>query len=180
MSTPASARTFVKVMAFMCLGLGVPSMLANLLSIVHLLLVPDGDPATLQGILGVPMPPQFAWMFRHTLALSLANGALSLLFVCVGSGLWHQREWARRGIIALLLAVTIVSLAALPLIGPLFDGVMMLLPPEMITTPDITTQLHTARLAVWGIGGVAAIAMVALHGWLIWRFQTPEIRAQFH
>ncbi|HHW4681557.1 MAG TPA: hypothetical protein ACQGQX_08740, partial [Xylella taiwanensis] len=173
MSTPSSARIFVKVMAFMCLGLGVPSVLANLLSTVRFLLVPDGDRGTLQGILGVPMPPQFAWMFRDTLALSLANGGLSLLFVCVGWGLWHQREWARRGIMALLLVVTIVSFAALPLIGPLFDGVLTLLPPEMITAPDITTPLHTARLTVWGIAVVAAIAMAALHGWLIWRFQTP-------
>ncbi|WP_229716532.1 hypothetical protein [Xylella fastidiosa] len=109
MSTPSSARTFVKVVAFMSLGLGALSLLTSLLSIVHLELFPDEEHGTLQGLWGVPIPPRLSWVLRDTLELSLANGALSLLFICVGCGLLYQREWARRGIMALLLFVTLVN-----------------------------------------------------------------------
>ncbi len=165
----------------MCLGLGILGLLGSMLSIVHLLLASDDSRGTLQGLLGVvPMPPQFAWMVKDTLGLTLANTGLSFLFVCVGWGLWCHREWARRGIMALLLTLALMNFAALLLIGPLFDQVMTLLPSEMITAPDITPLLHTARFTVLGLAVFVAIAVAALHGWLIWRFQAPEIRAQFH
>ncbi|AAF82829.1 hypothetical protein [Xylella fastidiosa] len=180
MSTPSSARTFVKVVAFMSLGLGALSLLTSLLSIVHLELFPDEEHGTLQGLWGVPIPPRLSWVLRDTLELSLANGALSLLFICVGCGLLYQREWARRGIMALLLFVTLVNFSFLPLIGVLFDTVMTLLTLEMIVAPETTTLLHQARLTLLGVGVVVAIAVAVLNGWMIWRFRAPEMRAQFH
>ncbi|MGY0328591.1 hypothetical protein [Xylella fastidiosa] len=180
MSTPSPARTFVKVIAFISLCLGALSVLTSLLSIVRLELFPDQEPGMLQGLLGVPIPPWFSWVLRDTLELSLANGALSLLFICVGCGLLYQREWARRGIMVLLLIVTLVNFSVLPLMGVLFDTVMILLTPEMIVAPETTTLLHQARWTFLGVGVVIAMAVAVLNGWMIWRFRVPEIRAQFH
>lgn len=64
MSTPSSARTFVKVIAFISLCLGALSVLTSLLSIVRLELFPDQERGTLQGLLGVPIPPRFSWVLR--------------------------------------------------------------------------------------------------------------------
>lgn len=180
MSIPSSARTFVKVIASISLCLGALSVLTSLLSIVRLELFPDQERGTLQGLLGVPIPPRFSWVLRDTLELSLANGALSLLFICVGCGLLYQREWARRGIMALLLIVTLVNFSVLPLMGVLFDTVMTLLTPKMIVALETTTLLHQARWTFLGFGVVVAIAVAVLNGWMIWRFRAPEIRAQFH
>ncbi|UIT41282.1 hypothetical protein [Xylella fastidiosa] len=180
MSTPSSARTFVKVIAFISLCLGALSVLTSLLSIVRLELFPDQEPGMLQGLLGVPIPPRLSWVLSDTLELSLANGALSLLFICVGCGLLYQREWARRGIMALLLIVTLVNFSVLPLMGVLFDTVMTLLTPEMIVALETTTLLYQARWTFLGVGVVVAIAVAVLNGWMIWRFRVPEIRAQFH
>ena len=108
--------------------------------------------------------------------------ALSLGLLVVSWGLLRRREWGRLGFIAALVLGAVVNFAALLLVGPFFDSLQDLFPPGMADPGDgwqIDAQLRMTRNLVMASGMIGALAIAGVHGWLVWKLCTAQVRAEF-
>ncbi|MBO9741338.1 hypothetical protein J7432_20600 [Xanthomonas axonopodis pv. begoniae] len=180
---PASAQRrggFVTPLAWVSLLLGVVSVLANLVQIAMIALTPGA--ASLGLPEGITLPHSWQWLIDHALSLSLAGVALSAAFCWLSWALLQRREWARLGFVAVLLATGLLNFGGLALIGPLFDGVQMLLPADVLQSPEwpqMQARLQVARQAALLLTGLGALAIGCVHTALAWRLCTPAVCAEF-
>ena len=127
-------------------------------------------------------PALLAAAMQYRGALALAMLALSLGLLVVSWGLLRRREWGRLGFIAALVLGAVVNFAALLLVGPFFDSLQDLFPPGMADPASgwqIDAQLRMTRNLVMASGMIGALAIAGVHGWLVWKLCTAQVRAEF-
>lgn len=175
MNTPAPRSGFVTTMALISLALGGLGVASNLLQLLFALAVPASTDLAALLPPGVPLPPLLDWLGRHVVALSLAGALGSALLAWVSWGLWQRREWGRKGFNALLVIVALGNFACLPLLHGAFDG-----PAAALTElPEVATMLHAMQQLLFWSALAGALAIAALHGWIVWRLCRADIRAEF-
>ena len=179
---PASPRSsFVSVMAWLSLAVALLSAAGNALQALAALLAPGlGD---LAGLLppGAPVPPALTWLGEHIVGLSVLGVVVSLVMAWISWALLQRREWGRLAFIAMLVLVALANFACIPLVDVALSMAMAVLDPT--GGADATAQLVEAgapmlaalRLACW----LGALAIAAVHGWIIWQLCRPAIRAEF-
>lgn len=180
-SRPSAPRSsFVTVMAWLSLGVAAMSAVGSLMQALLALAMPDtGD---LGGLLppGATLPPLLDWLVRHMVSLSVLSGVLSLGVAWISWALLQRREWARQAFIVVLALVALANFAGIPLVDATFDMAVTSLGQN---GGDAAAQLRDAgapmlaslRLVCW----LGALAIAAVHGWIIWQLCRPAIRAEF-
>jgi len=121
---------------------------------------------------------QFAQL-PSAVRLMLANFQLLIQAFLLGSvatlvfsiGLLKRKNWGRLGVIALLV-VAVVQQFVLFWIQLSMGGTAG--PPG-----EAMPELQAAMVVMQVVGGVLTVVQVGVCGWLIWKLQTPEIRAEF-
>jgi hypothetical protein len=114
------------------------------------------------------------------LRLVLANFELLFQVFLIGSvatlvlsiGLLKRRDWGRLGVIALL-GVAIAQQLVLFWIQLSLGGSFQA--PGGQPMPE----LQAAVLLMQVVGGALTVAQVGVCAWLIWKLQTPQVRAEF-
>ena len=86
------------------------------------------------------------------------------------------------GLLWALVLGAVVNFAALLLVGPFFDSLQDLFPPGMADPASgwqIDAQLRMTRNLVMASGMIGALAIAGVHGWLVWKLCTAQVRAEF-
>lgn len=179
---PPPRSSFVTVMAWLSLAVAVMSAAGNALQAMAALLAPGLG--SLGGLLppGAAVPPLLAWLGEHLVGLSLLGVILSLAIAWISWALLQRREWGRLAFIAVLVLVALANFACIPLVDVAMSMAMAVLDPS--GTGDVGGQLIDAgapmlaalRVVCW----LGALAIAAVHGWIIWQLCRPAIRAEFH
>lgn len=171
---------FVTVLGRISLVLAILSVLWALAQVLLALILPE---ALVAQVAAQPeVPAMVVWVMKHRHTLALAMLALSLLFLAVAWGLLKRREWGRLGFIALLLLGAAANFAALLLVDPFFDGLHGMFPAQMLESPEgqqFVAQMRFNRIMAFASGLLGALAIAALHGWIVWKLCTAAVRAEF-
>lgn len=183
MSTPPplpAAAGFVTALGRISLALAVLGVFGALAQLLFALLLPDTMVARVAA--RPEVPAAVAWTLHHRNALALAMLALALLFLAASWGLLRRQEWGRLGFIALLLLGAAANFAALLLVDPFFDGLHGLFPAQRLDSPEglqLIAQMRFNRHMTYASGLLGAVAIAALHGWIVWKLCTDAVRAEF-
>lgn len=178
---PPLPRTgLVTVMAWISLLLGALGVAAALVQVLLALLTPDTVVAVLAQ--RPEVPTAVVWMLGHRLALALLCLLLSVLFLASAWGLLHRREWARWTFIAFLVGGALLNVAGLAAIDHVFDTMLAMFPPDLLNTAEghqFLARMQASRLLAHASGVVGALAIAALHGWIVWKLCVPPARDEF-
>lgn len=164
----------------------VMAAVAILWSLIQLVLVVALGRLDMLGALqdqGLPLPEAFQWLGRHALSLTALMLVVSVAFLAVSWGMFKRREWGRVGFIVFLVLVALLNFASLPLIHSVFDNMRSMFPAEFLQSAEgreLRVQLTSGVWMSLISGAVTAIAIAALHGWLVIKLRRPDVRALFH
>ena len=107
--------------------------------------------------------------FELVFQVFLAGAVATLVF---SIGLLKRKNWGRLGVIALL-GVAVVQQFVL-------FWIQMSMGSTVGSPGDAAMpELHAAMLLMQVVGGVLTVVQVGVCLWLIWKLQTPEVRAEF-
>ena len=183
MNTPPplpATTAFVTLLGRISIVLAVLGLLWSLVQVLFVLMLPAELMVQMEAQPGMPALLAAAMQYRSALALAML--ALSLGLLVVSWGLLRRREWGRLGFIAALVLGAVVNFAALLLVGPFFDSLQDLFPPGMADPASgwqIDAQLRMTRNLVMASGLIGALAIAGVHGWLVWKLCTAQVRAEF-
>lgn len=180
-SAAAPRSSFVTVMAWLSLAVGVLGVAANALQALALLLMPQLADLGVLLPPGMPQPALLGWLSAHMMALTLWTLVLCALMTWISWALLQRREWARRAFIAGLVLAALLNFACIPLLDA--SALVGLVPAAGLDGDDglvaareaMAPMLLALRLACW----IGAIAIAALHGWIVWQLCHPQVRAEF-
>lgn len=176
------SSSFVTVLAWISIALGLLGLVYGLMQTVMGLLLPaDFYLRMLNPYGGEPpvLPPLMHWIYTNTLPMGLAMLALSAIFLWVSWGMLKRREWGRKGFIAVLVLGTLWQFACIFALPQFIEGMLAVqagaLPQDQAMPPELESFMTAAML----MGGVVAVVFAALHLWIIWKLCRPAVRAEF-
>lgn len=174
MSSSPTGSPFVTVMAWISIALGAMGAVSGLLQAAAL---PMLSGALLQPLedAGVALPPALAWLFDHLQLLNLLSLLSSALFAWVSWGLLKRREWGRLGFIAFLVLGALAGIIGAAWFGHVLDGLGGGAVAEAGADPLLQQLQSAMQMLMWL--GAAAVAL--LHGGIVWKLCTPQIRGEF-
>jgi hypothetical protein len=117
------------------------------------------------------LPASMRYLLEHTKLVSQVFLLFSALTLVASVGLLRRRNWGRLAVMALLAVLIVQQLALFALqlsMGGALGG-----PGE---TPR---ELGAALLLLQVAGGVLTVLQVGVCAWMIWKLETPAIRAEF-
>jgi hypothetical protein len=178
MNSSIERSLFVSVLAWIMIVTGGFGCLVSLMqNLMFFFLFPRdelqqalSDDATMQH-----MPAAARLMFQNMHLLVLGMLAVMVSIVVCGVGLLKRRLWAQRGVSALLGLGVIWIVGAFVLQQWMLSEFPMPGPEFSQQGPDVEVFMLTIRV----FSGLMALGLAALHGWLLWRLNTPAIRAEF-
>lgn len=182
--TPRDAATgFIDVTARLSLLMAALCIVWSLVQLLAVGLLQHLDVAGWLQQPALPVPAAVQWAAQHLLGLSLLLLLASLAFLGVSWGLLKRREWGRIGFIVFVLLVAVANFAFLPLIQDMFNSMYLIVPAELLDSPqgqELRAQLRLSQWTALLTATVTAVAVAVLHGWLVIKLQRVEIRRQFH
>lgn len=173
----APRSSLITVMAKIALTMGGMGVAWALLQCLVAAMLPQQEIAALGESL--PIPPLFIWILTHLPLLSLLGLFASALFVVVSWGLLRRQPWARWAFIAFLVAGALANFASIPLMRQMMDSLAGLYPANGADAAEMLAQLHYTRFTALASAWVTSLVFAVLHGWIIWKLSTAEIRAEF-
>lgn len=178
---PSLPRTgMVTVMAKISLLLGAVGVAVALLQLLGALLMSDAAVAAM--VRRPEFPAGLAWMLEWRVWLSWLCLLLSVLFLASAWGLLRRHPWARWVFIAFLVGGAALNFAGLAVIDPVFDGLIGMFPAEFLDTREgreFVAQMQGTRLVSWVTGGIGALTLAVLHGWIVWKLCIAPARDEF-
>ena len=164
--------TFVNVIAWFGIATGA---CATPIAVIQTLMLGTLAPqlqAALESQELSQLPAPVRLLFANFELLFQAFLVGSVVTLVVSIGLLKRKNWGRLGVIALL-GVAIVQQFVLFWIQ-MSMGSTVAAPGE-----EAMPELHAAMVMMQVVGGVLTVVQVGVCAWLIWKLQTPEIRAEF-
>jgi len=117
------------------------------------------------------LPAPMRFVLEHAGLLSGLAAVASIVALAAGIGLLRRQNWARCAVVALLGLGIAVSLAGalLPVFAPM----------PAIGAAGLPGAFDLIRGVMLAMGGVTALAISVLLGWLIARLLSPAVRHEF-
>lgn len=175
-STPSS---FVTVMAWISIALGLMGVVSGILQGVMLAVMP---PAQMvqgmagSGLEGLPMPPLLAWVLDNLALLNFLSLLSSAVFTVVAYGLLKRHHWGRTGFVLFLGLSALGGLVGAAVFGHVLASFGSLAGADPAAIDPAVQSLQTAMVTVLYVG---AALIAVLHGAIIWKLYTPAIDAEF-
>jgi hypothetical protein len=175
------AAGFVDVLGKISLLLAVLGVLYALVQVVVLLLIPAGF---LDGLFAgdneyLPeLPGLLAWLLRNLLPLAWATLLSSLAFLAIAYGVLKRSNAARLGFIVFMVLGTLMNFASIALMMAALDWINGI--GANLDDAGAFQQIRASNMVSMAMGVVSAIAFAGLHGWIIYKLCTADVRAQFH
>ncbi len=164
---PYPRTTLVSIFGWVMLVVGILMTLVFILNLVLFSLVIKNESAELLPAEELAELPAFIpWVMEH---MGLVLGVmiiLSLVGAVAGFGIVKRHDWGRR--------LSIILLAA-SIVWALVGGAMGM--KGLGNLPEYEGEIMGPVIIAINIGSV--LLTVVLHGWLIWKLRTREIRGEF-
>lgn len=122
-----------------------------------------------EGLAQLPFAIRYA--LEHVEVLSHVLLAASVMTLVVSIGLLKRMEWGRLGVMALLVVAILQQLGLFWLQLTMGDA--------MGAAGEAPRELGAAMLLLQVVGGFLTVLQVGVCAWMIWKLQTPQIRAEF-
>ncbi len=179
MTAPLKPSSFVTVMAQVSLVLGIAGTAYALVQVVAAaVLLGAGELA--QGIAALPlaeMPASAAWLLTHLQHLAWAFLFASAAFLAVSWGLLRRRPWGWWGFVAFMVLGALANFVGIALVDQVFVWIQAL--PANPDVAGLQTELASLRTMSLAMTTSTAIVFAVLHGMIVWKLCTAEIRAEF-
>lgn len=178
----SQAANFVDVLGKISVLLGVLGVLYAVAQWVVFMLLPD------QAMAGAfaevarqlpPLPSMLRWLLDHLDAMAWITLLSSLFFLVASWGVLKRNDAARIGFIALMVLGTLMNFASIALLMQMVEWMNQLGTTLQEQGEAMPGQMQTSNAISMAMGVVSALAFAALHGWIIYKLCTPEVRAQF-
>jgi len=158
-------------MAWISIALGVLGAASGLLQAAMLPALPIDTLLQQVDEAGAALPPALAWLFGHLQLINLLSLLSSALFAWVSWGLLKRREWGRLGFIAFLALGALGGFIGAAWFGHVLDG--------LGGDGDVDPLLQSLQSAMRTLMWLGAVAVALLHGAIIWKLCTLQVRAEF-
>ncbi|MEL1266279.1 hypothetical protein [Pseudoxanthomonas putridarboris] len=180
-STGASGMpsSFVTVMAQVSIVLGLAGTAYALVQAVAAAMLLRGGELgdTIAQLPMADLPLAAAWLLTHLEMLAWSFLLASAAFLAVSVGLLRRRRWAWWGFVAFMVLGALANFAGIALVDRVFAWVQALpANPDVAVLQAELAPLHTMALAMTT---ATAVVFAVLHGLIVWKLCTPEIRAEF-
>jgi len=171
-AAPANRSSFVNIVAWFGIATGA---CASPIALIPTLLMGTLVPQLQAGLESpelaqLPAPVRLVFANFELLVQVLLIGSLATLVFSIG--LLKRKNWGRLGVIALV-GVAIAQQFVLFWIQ-LSMGSTVAAPGG-----QALPELQSVMLLMQVVGGVLTVVQVGVCAWLIWKLQTPQIRAEF-
>jgi hypothetical protein len=176
-SSPRS--TFVTVVAWIALAWSALATLGALGSLLFLAVTPT---ATVNAVVNrvtqdssfqlLPAPYQF--MAHHVHLVALVKSVWWAAVLVASIGMLRRKEWARRAFVAVL-GIEIV----LVILGTLLGQSIGMKLAAQLAARSPSGQVPPGMGSGLALGGLFGVAIVAILVWLLLRFRSDRVRAEF-
>ena len=177
--TPAAG--FVDVLGKLSVLLAAVGVLYALVQLVLVLLIPAGF---MDGVLEgnsefLPaLPAALRWLLQNLLPLALFTLLSAVAFLAVSYGVLKRSNAARLGFIAFMVLGTLMNFASIAVLIAALDWVNAI--GAKIDDAGVLQQIRASNMVSMAMGVVSAIAIAGLHGWIIYKLCTADVRAEFN
>jgi hypothetical protein len=172
--SPRSRSQFVTALAWFSIVVAALATCSSLLQTIFVnLFLPADSLQQLQSAADANVvPPALFFVFKHLKTILLVYLLLSLSLLAVSIGLLKRKEWARIAFIIMLAIGTLSGFAPLfmPFSAKDFMPQMEGIDGEVVG--DVALGFRFVMIAL-------TLLFAALHGWIIYKLCTSEIRAEF-
>ena len=176
--TPAAG--FVDVLGKLSVLLAVLGVLYALVQLVVVLLIPasfldgswDGNNEHLPAL-----PDLLRWLLHNLLPLAWVTLLSAVAFLVVAYGMLKRSNAARLGFIAFMVLGTLMNFASIAVLMAALDWVNAI--GANIDEAGVFQQIRASNMVSMAMGVISALAIAGLHGWIIWKLCTADVRAEF-
>lgn len=170
---------FVTVMAQVSIVLGLAGTLYALAqAIAAAVLLRGGElGAAIAQLPMADLPPAAAWLLTHLEMLAWGLLLASVAFLAVSAGLLRRRRWAWWGFVVFMVLGALANFAGIALVDRVFAWAQAL--PANPEVADLQAELASLRALSLAMTAATAVVFAVLHGMIVWKLCTPEIRAEF-
>jgi hypothetical protein len=162
----APRSTFVTILAWLCIAFFAFGTLIGVLQNAMLYFLMGGMPPIPEDQLQ-QVPPLMRWMFGN-FKLIFFSALLFMAFMLVASiSLLKRQNWARLAFIVVLGLGILWSVFGIYFISVVMDEMPQ--PPEVRQFETIVTIITVIFSLIFSV----------LHGWILWKLTTPDIRREF-
>ena len=176
------AANFVDVLAKISILLGVLGVVYALVQWVVLMLLPDdflGRAFAMASEELPPLPSMLRWVLDHLDAMAWLTLLSSLLFLVVSWGVLKRNNTARLGFIAIMVLGTLMNFASIVLLMQMLEWMNQIGTSLQVKGQGMPGQMQASNALSMGMGVISALAFAALHGWIIYKLCTADVRAEF-
>ena len=177
--TPAAG--FVDVLGKLSLLLAVLGVLYALAQVGVLLLIPAGF---MDGVLAgeyeyLPaLPGLLRWLLQNLLPMAWVTLLSAVAFLVVSYGVLKRSNAARIGFIVFMVLGTVMNFASIAVLIAALDWVNAI--GASADDVAVLQQIRASNMFSMAMGVVSAIAIAGLHGWIIYKLCTADVRAEFN
>lgn len=179
MATALKPSSFVTVMAQVSLVLGIAGTVYALVQVIAAaVLLRAGELE--QGIAALPladMPLSAAWLLTHLEGLAWGFLLASAAFLAVSWGLLRRRPWGWWGFVAFMVLGALANFVGIAVVDQVFAWIQAL--PANPEVADLQAELASLRTMSLAMTTSTALVFAVLHGMIVWKLCTAEIRAEF-
>lgn len=176
-SPRSGAQGFVTILAWITLALGGVGVAYGALQMAMSGVM--SNPAFLASFAQSGLPPLMQWMLTHYFEIGLVEVIASLLLACLGWGLLKRREWARLAFIAYLALGTLLTFAGIWYVPAMTEASLSMQAGLMGAGEAMPPELAGLKTFMVVFSVIVALVFTALHGGIIWKLCTAQVRAQF-
>lgn len=176
----APAAGFVDVLGKLSLLLAVLGVLYALVQLVLVLLIPAGF---MDGMLEgnsefLPaLPGMLRWLLQNLLPMAWVTLLSAVAFLVISYGVLKRSNAARLGFIVFMVLGTLMNFASIAVLIAALDWVNAI--GAKIDDEGVLQQIRASNMVSMAMGVVSALAIAGLHGWIIYKLCTADVRAQF-
>ncbi len=176
----APAAGFVDVLGKLSLLLAVLGVLYALVQLVLVLLIPAGF---MDGMLEgnsefLPaLPGMLRWLLQNLLPMAWVTLLSAVAFLAISYGVLKRSNAARLGFIVFMVLGTLMNFASIAVLIAALDWVNAI--GAKIDDEGVLQQIRASNMVSMAMGVVSALAIAGLHGWIIYKLCTADVRAQF-
>ena len=124
------------------------------------------------------LPSLLHWLLQNLLPLAWATLFSAVAFLVISYGVMKRSNAARLGFIVFMVLGTLMNFASIALLIAALDWVNAI--GASIDEAGVTQQIRASNMVSMAMGMVSALAIAGLHGWIIWKLCTADVRAQFN
>ena len=123
------------------------------------------------------LPGMLRWLLQNLLPMAWVTLLSAVAFLVVSYGVLKRSDTARLGFILFMVLGTLMNFASIAVLVAALDWVNAI--GAKIDDEGVFQQIRASNLVSMAMGVISAIAIAGLHGWIIYKLCTANVRAEF-